>query len=78
MLHGQMYFDRPINIRLDRIADKKQKASNSSSDSKLPPGLKGLGMGLGINGVAITDVASKLFFYLSPFAFLEFLWCNVY
>ncbi|KAL7638400.1 UNVERIFIED_CONTAM: hypothetical protein RMT77_010970 [Armadillidium vulgare] len=56
MLHNQQYYDRKINVRLDRVAEKQQKEGGPSA--KLPPGLKGLGMGLGLNGEAITDISA--------------------
>ncbi|KAF2363466.1 RNA recognition motif domain [Trinorchestia longiramus] len=55
MLNGQMYYDRKMSVRMDRVQDKK---SDPVSGSKLPQGLKGLGMGLGINGSALTDVST--------------------
>ena len=59
MLHNQSYYDRVINVRLDRVAEKQQKSTGSSN---LPPGLKGLGMGLGANGAPITEIPSKVFY----------------
>ena len=44
-----------MSVRMDR----REKQSSENSSSKLPQGLKGLGMGLGFNGVPITDVSSK-------------------
>lgn len=54
MLHNQTYYDRKMSVRMDRVSEKQE-----STATKLPPGLKGLGMGLGINGSALTDVASR-------------------
>lgn len=53
MLHNQTYYDRKMSVRMDRVTEKE------STTTKLPPGLKSLGMGLGVNGSALTDVASK-------------------
>lgn len=53
MLHNQTYYDRKMSVRMDRVSEKQE-----STATKLPPGLKGLGMGLGINGSALTDVAT--------------------
>ena len=57
MLNGQTYYDRKMSVRLDRAQDNKK--GDGGSASKLPAGLKGLGMGLGINGSALTDVSCK-------------------
>lgn len=54
MFHNQTYYDRKISVRMDRVTEKQE-----STATKLPPGLKSLGMGLGVNGTALTDVASK-------------------
>ncbi|KAK7083126.1 hypothetical protein SK128_018924 [Halocaridina rubra] len=54
MLHNQTYYDRKMSVRMDRVSEKQETTS-----TKLPPGLKGLGMGLGVNGTALVDVASK-------------------
>lgn len=57
MLNGQMYFDRKMSVRMDRVQENKK--GDSAAGGKLPQGLKGLGMGLGINGSALTDVSSE-------------------
>merc|ERR1719187_138478 len=54
MFNNQCYYDRKMSVRMDRASDKPD-----SHSAKLPPGLKGLGMGLGINGSALTDVSSQ-------------------
>lgn len=54
MFHNQTYYDRKMSVRMDRVTEKQETAA-----TKLPPGLKSLGMGLGVNGTALTDVASK-------------------
>ncbi|XP_042204170.1 heterogeneous nuclear ribonucleoprotein M-like isoform X2 [Homarus americanus] len=53
MFHNQTYYDRKMSVRMDRVTEKQE-----SSSTKLPPGLKSLGMGLGVNGSALTDVAT--------------------
>jgi len=55
MLNGQWFFERKLSVRMDRINDNKKKDTGGSS--KLPAGLKGIGMGLGFNGSALTDVS---------------------
>ena len=57
MLNGQLYYDRKLSVRMDRVQDSKK--GDTSAGSKLPAGLKGLGMGLGLNGSALTDVSSE-------------------
>ncbi|CAL4076524.1 unnamed protein product [Meganyctiphanes norvegica] len=54
MLHNQSYFDRKMSVRMDRVSEKQQ----DSPISKLPAGLKSLGMGLGVNGSALNDVST--------------------
>lgn len=56
MLHGQWYYDRKMSVRMDRVSENKKQ--EASSGSKLPSGLKGIGMGLGANGTALTDIAT--------------------
>lgn len=51
MLHNQVLYDRRLIVRLDRV--------EKDGPSKLPEGLKGIGMGLGANGAPLTDVASE-------------------
>ena len=72
MFHNQTYYDRKISVRMDRVTEKQE-----STTAKLPPGLKSLGMGLGVNGTALTDVASKwcryLFIYLFVYLFFIYL-----
>lgn len=54
MFHNQTYYDRKMSVRMDRVTEKHESVT-----TKLPPGLKSVGMGLGVNGSALTDVASK-------------------
>lgn len=56
MLHGQWYYERKMSVRMDRVFDGKR--SEKQSAPKLPPGLKGIGFGLGNNGSPLTDVSS--------------------
>ena len=57
MLNNQTYFERKMSVRMDR---RDKQTNEPSSSAKLPQGLKGLGMGLGVNGAPLTDVASKI------------------
>lgn len=50
MFHNQQLFDRVMTVRMDR----------ANETLKLPEGLKGVGMGLGINGEPLKDVARNL------------------
>jgi len=43
---------------MDRVSDKVE------GPPKLPEGLKGIGMGLGANGVPLNDVVSKYRYYI--------------
>lgn len=52
MLHNQILYDRAMTVRMDREGDR--------GISKLPEGLKGLGMGLGSNGEPLRDVSRNL------------------
>lgn len=52
MFHNQMLFDRRLSVRLDRV--------EKGDILKLPEGLKGVGMGLGANGIPLQDVARNL------------------
>ncbi|RXG68925.1 Polyadenylate-binding protein, cytoplasmic and nuclear [Armadillidium vulgare] len=45
MLHNQIYLDRPLSVQLTRKEKKRRDGF-----IKLPPGLKAVGPGLGING----------------------------
>ncbi|CAG9830384.1 unnamed protein product [Diabrotica balteata] len=50
MLQGQVLNDRTLAVRMDRVND----------NSKLPEGLRSVGMGLGPNGEALKNVAHNL------------------
>lgn len=58
MLHNQTLYDRRLTVRMDRVSDKVE------GPPKLPEGLKGIGMGLGANGVPLNDVVSKYRYYI--------------
>lgn len=53
MFDRQTLFDRRMTVRLDRLPDK-------SEGIKLPEGLKAIGIGLGVNGEPLRDVARNL------------------
>lgn len=53
MFDRQMLFDRRMTVRLDRLTEKSEM-------SRLPEGLKGIGIGLGPNGEPLKDVARNL------------------
>lgn len=50
MFHHQILYDRKMTVRMDR----------EDSPLKLPDGLKGVGMGLGVNGEPLRDVSRHL------------------
>lgn len=53
MFHGQELNGRPMNVRMD--------LKRADFDTfKLPPGLKGVGLGLGTNGKPLREVAASL------------------
>lgn len=52
MFHNQILYDRVMTVRMDREGDR--------TIAKLPEGLKGIGMGLGLNGEPLRDVARNL------------------
>lgn len=56
MLNNQQLYERRIHVKMDRLADPLSDLAKN----KLPEGLKGIGMGLGMNGQPLVDVASKL------------------
>ena len=55
MLHNQCYRDRQMSVQITRKERKKKDLG-----PKLPPGLKAIGMGLGLNGAPLKDVKSKV------------------
>ncbi|XP_044761221.1 myelin expression factor 2-like [Coccinella septempunctata] len=50
MFNNQFLYERQMSVRMDRVND----------GTKLPEGLKGIGMGLGSNGEPLKDVARNL------------------
>ena len=53
MFNDQMLFDRRMMVRMDRDAERLE---NRSGSSRLPEGLRSIGMGLGTGGNPIHDV----------------------
>jgi RNA recognition motif-containing protein len=53
MFNQQMLFDRRMTVRLDRIPEKGEA-------TKLPEGLRGIGIGLGPNGEPLKDISRFL------------------
>lgn len=58
MLNNQQLFERRMHVKMDRLADPLADLAKN----KLPEGLKGIGMGLGMNGQPLVDVASMRIF----------------
>ncbi|XP_046400233.1 myelin expression factor 2-like isoform X2 [Ischnura elegans] len=52
MLHNQLLYDRKMTVRMDRVNEKTE-----GLPSKLPEGLRGIGMGLGAGGNPLLDVS---------------------
>ncbi|XP_071450066.1 myelin expression factor 2 isoform X2 [Hetaerina americana] len=52
MLHNQLLYDRKMTVRMDRVNEKPE-----GLPSKLPEGLRGIGMGLGAGGNPLLDVS---------------------
>jgi len=57
MFHQQTLFDRPMSVRMDALVNEEPHHQNTGR-TKLPPGLKSIGMGLGTHGEPLKDVAS--------------------
>uniref|UniRef100_A0A5S6Q9W3 RRM domain-containing protein n=1 Tax=Trichuris muris TaxID=70415 RepID=A0A5S6Q9W3_TRIMR len=55
MLNSQKYFDKALNVRMDAIPPKQP--SEMRPPGELPHGLKGVGLGLGANGMPLSDVS---------------------
>lgn len=51
MLNNQMLYDRRMTVRMDRDADRTETRS-----SRLPEGLRSIGMGLGTGGNPLHDI----------------------
>lgn len=56
MFNNQMLFDRRMTVRMDREVDRTETRS-----SRLPEGLRSIGMGLGNGGNPLQDVPRMLF-----------------
>lgn len=52
MFNNQMLYDRVMTVRMDRV--------DAEGPVRLPDGLRGIGMGLGINGEPLKDVSRHL------------------
>jgi len=57
MFHQQTLYDRPMSVRMDALVNEEPHHQNTGR-TKLPPGLKSIGMGLGAHGEPLKDVAS--------------------
>lgn len=56
MFNNQELYDRRMHVRMDRLPDPLTDLAKN----RLPEGLKGIGMGLGVNGQPLVDVSSML------------------
>nr|KAG5695168.1 hypothetical protein BaRGS_030214 [Batillaria attramentaria] len=52
MFNGQTLFDRKMIVRMDKVPEETQPQA-----SKLPSGLKSIGMGLGVGGTPLTNIS---------------------
>jgi len=57
MFHQQTLYDRPMSVRMDALVNEEPHHQDTRR-TKLPPGLKSIGMGLGTHGEPLKDVAS--------------------
>lgn len=57
MFNNQMLFDRRMTVRMDRDAERIE----TTRSSRLPEGLRSIGMGLGSGGNPLHDVPRKSF-----------------
>lgn len=55
MFNNQQLYERRMHVKMDRLADPLADLAKN----RLPDGLKGIGMGLGVNGQPLVDVSSK-------------------
>lgn len=55
MFNNQELYERRMHVRLDRLSDPIDELMKG----RYPDGLKGIGMGLGLNGQPLVDVSSK-------------------
>merc|ERR1719245_215182 len=56
MFNNQQLYDRKINVRFDKVPEEDPP----SNLSRLPDGLRGIGMGLGQDGMPLLDVRANL------------------
>lgn len=56
MFNNQQLYERRMHVKMDRLADPLADLAKN----RLPDGLKGIGMGLGVNGQPLVDVSSKI------------------
>lgn len=54
MFNNQQLYERRMHVKMDRLADPLADLAKN----RLPDGLKGIGMGLGVNGQPLVDVSS--------------------
>jgi len=59
MFHQQTLNDRPMSVRMDALVNEEPPQPHRGT--RLPPGLKSIGMGLGNNGEPLKDVTSGQF-----------------
>jgi len=55
MFNNQELYERRLHVRMDRLSDPLDELIKG----RYPDGLKGIGMGLGLNGQPLVDVSSK-------------------
>lgn len=58
MFNNQQLYERRMHVKLDRLSDPL----GDLAKNRLPDGLRSIGMGLGVNGQPLVDVASNLKF----------------
>lgn len=56
MFNNQQLYERRMHVKLDRLSDPVADLAKN----RLPDGLRSIGMGLGVNGQPLVDVASNL------------------
>ncbi|CAL8098877.1 unnamed protein product [Orchesella dallaii] len=56
MFNNQQLYERRMHVKMDRLADPLADLAKN----RLPDGLKGIGMGLGVNGQPLVDVSRNL------------------
>lgn len=60
MFHDQHLFERAMKVRMDKMGST-ESGSSQGIPERLPSGLKTIGMGLGMNGQPLTNLASGNF-----------------